>query len=169
MNTTTATEKTTGMVLYAIAQSRDDRTMDIYSSKQDELVSDYTEQQRIMQVIEEKAPVSETKTIVLRTGKDWASGYLLPDSPGPRGRYRPVQFVAQSISWKTTDPPVFAESICQAMTCLIGTDELSPARLEQIRKRVVAIANCRKRFFGCLPAICCLAFVTIGFFLLTLH
>ncbi len=151
MSAITAIEKTTGMVLYAIAQSRDDRTMDIYSSEQDELVSDYTERQRIMQLIEDNAPVSDTKTIVFRSRKDWASGYLLPDSPGPNGRLRPVQFIAQSISWKTADAAVFADAVCKATTTLVGPDEMSSETLDTIRHRLRKLVNRKKRFLGCLP------------------
>ena len=146
------------MVVYAMAQSRDDRTMDIVSSLHEGLVTDYAERQRIMQLIEDKAPVSDQKSIVLKTDKDWASGYLLPDSPGPRGRLRPVQFVANNVSWKITEPTAFADAVCKAITSLVGTDELSPDTLDAIRNRLERFANRKK---GCLPMTCCIATLAI--------
>ena len=157
------TETQTEIVLYAMVQSRDDRAMDIFSSLREGLVTDYAERQRIMQLIEAKAPVSDQKPIVLKADKDWAAGYLLPDSPGPRGRLRPVQFFADNVSWKTTEPTAFADAVCMAMTSLVGTDELSLDTLSAIRNRLERFANRKK---GCLPMACCFATLTIILWLL---
>ncbi len=154
------------MVVYAMVQSRDDRTMDIFSSLKEGLVTDYAERQRIMQLIEDKAPVSDQKSIVLKTGKDWASGYLLSDSPGPRGRLRPVQFVANNVSWKTTEPTAFADEICNVLTNLIGTDELHSDTLAAIKKKLENLANRKKGCLGCLPMACCIATLAIIIWLL---
>ena len=156
------------MVVYAMAQSRDDRTMDIFSSLQDGLVTDYAEQQRIMQLIEAQAPVSDQKSIVLKADKGWASGYLLPDSPGPRGRLRPVQFVVNNVSWKTTEPTAFADAVCNAMTNLIGTDELHPDTLAAIRQSLESLAKREKGCLGCgcLPIACCIATLAVILFML---
>ena len=166
MNDEIQTEAQTDMVLYAMAQSRDDRTMDIFSSLQEGLVSDYTERQRIMQTIEKLAPVSDKKTIVLKGGKDWAAGYLLPDSPGPRGRLRPVQFVATNVSWKTTEQTVFADAVCKAMTSLVGEDELSSTTLAAIRTNLEKLAKRRKDCLGCLPISFCILSIAIFLWLL---
>lgn len=47
MDNNSRTETQTEMVVYAMAQSRDDRTMDIVSSLHEGLVADFAEQQRI--------------------------------------------------------------------------------------------------------------------------
>ncbi|WP_407450747.1 hypothetical protein [Fibrobacter sp.] len=166
MDNNSQTETQTEMVVYAMAQSRDDRTMDIVSSLHEGLVTDYTERQRIMQVIEAKAPVSDKKSIVLKADKDWASGYLLPDSPGPRGRLRPVQFVATDVFWKAVEPTAFANAVCKAITNLIGSDELHPDTLATIRKSLEKLANRKKGCLGCLLMACCIATLAIVIFML---
>jgi len=164
MNNNSRTETQTEMVLYAMVQSRDDRTMEIVSSLHEGLVTDYTERQRIMQLIEAKAPVSDKQsTIVLKADKDWASGYLLPDSPGPRGRLRPVQFVVTNVFWKVIEPAIFADEVCKAIASLVGTDELSPDTLAAIRNRLERFATRKK---GCLPMACCIATFAIILWLL---
>ena len=168
MENNTQAEAQTGMILYAMAQSRDDRTMDIVSSLHEGLVTDYAERQRIMQLIEAKAPVSDKQSIVFKADKDWASGYLLPDSPGPRGRLRPVQFVATNVSWKTIEPTAFADAVCNAITHLIGTDELHTGTLAAIRKILERLANRKKGCLGCgcLPMACCIATLAVILFML---
>jgi hypothetical protein len=167
MKNKTQTEAQAEMALYVMAQSRDDRTMDIFSSLQKGLVADFAEQQRIMQLIEDKAPVSDKKSIVLKADKGWASGYLLPDSPGPRGRLRPVQFVATNVSWKTIEPTAFADAVCNAMTHLIGTDELHPDTLAAIRQSLESLAKRKKGCLGCgcLPIACCIATLAVILFM----
>ena len=143
------------MVVYAMAQSRDDRTMEIFSSLQEGLVTDYTERQHIMQLIEDKAPVSDTEkhNILLRTGKDWMSGFLRPDFSGPNGRRRPVQFIVQGFSWKLVEPNVLAKSVVGATELLLG-QEVSEQRKKLILGKITSAAMHKKRLGGCLVLVC---------------
>ncbi len=142
--------------LYALAQSRDDRTIDIVMAGRDGFVMDFLERKQIQEVIESVAPVSDTKPIIIRTGKDWMSGYLSPDAAGPNGRLRPVQFVANNINWKMLDAAGFANSVCNAVARLLDSTEVSMQRMDDIRRKVSASVSRRKRRFSYLLVACVL-------------
>ncbi len=144
------------MELYAIAQSRDDRTIDIVAAGRDGLVTDFLERKHIQEAIEGVAPSSDAKPILIRTGKDWMSGYLSPDTAGPNGRLRPVLFVANNIDWKRLDGADFANSVCNAVARLLDSAEVSMQRMDEIHRKVSASVSRRQRSLGCLPRLGCL-------------
>ena len=152
------------MKLYALAQSRDDRTIDIVVAGRDGLVTDFMERKQIQESIESMAPFSDTKPILIRTGKDWMSGYLSPDTAGPNGRLRPVQFVAKDFDWKMLDSTVVSECVCGVVSRLLDPAEVSIQRMDDIRRKVAASVSRRQRRFGCLLIACVI--VTIGITLL---
>lgn len=158
--------KATVPIIYALTQSKDDRTIDIVVSGQDSLVTEFTERKRIQRAIEQLAPFSDTKSILLRTGKNWMSGYLAPDCAGPNGRLRPVQFVAQDVLWKILDDAAFAESVCESVMRLLDSSEVSQTQLNAIRRKIRRTVVRRKRGFGCFPVIFALAVVVTSAILL---
>ena len=148
--------ETTKPILYALAQSRDDRTIDIVVAGRDGFVTDFMERKRIQESIEGKAPFSDTKPILIRTGKDWMSGYLSPDTAGPNGRLRPIQFVAKDIDWKMLDVAVFSECVCGVVSRLLDPAEVSIQRMDDIRHKVAVSVSRRQRRLGCLLGACVL-------------
>ena len=122
----------------------------------DGVVTDFMERKRIQESIESRTPFSDTKPILIRTGKDWMSGYLSPDTAGPNGRLRPVQFIAKHIDWKMLDATVISECVCGVVSRLLDPAEVSAQRMDDIRRKVAASVSRRRHRFGCLPVVCVL-------------
>lgn len=144
-----------GFVIYAFAQSRDDKTVDIVSSRSEAPVTSHSERKLIREFVESLAPYSKTKDIVFRSGKDWFAGFVRPDSPGPKGRLRPILLAARVSGWNTVNAACFVDAVCHSVGRLIGSDELSAPRMNEIRAKTSAVVRRRQRNIGCF-------FVTFG-------
>ena len=151
MDTESSCKDLAGFDIYAFAQSRDDKTVDIVSSRSEAPVTSHSERKHIREFVENLAPYSKSKDIVFRSGKDWFAGFVRPDSPGPKGRLRPILLAARVSGWKAVNAADFADAVCHSVGRLIGSDEMSTPRMDEIRAKTSAVVRRRQRNFGCFP------------------
>lgn len=138
------------MIGYALAQSRDDRTLDIVEAGKEGFVDEPSKRKTIRESIESFISTTDySKPHMVRSGRDWLAGFAIPDSPGKGGRIRPVKFLVQNIRWQLTNPNEISNAVCSLIKRLLDNDEMSAERLDRLAKRVAAVAVRHRKPLGC--------------------
>ena len=142
------------MIGYALAQSRDDRTLDIVEAGKEGFVDEPSKLKIIRESIERFISTTDySKPHMVRSGRDWLAGVVIPDSPGKGGRIRPVKFLVQNICWQLTNPGEISDAVCSLIKRLLDNEEMSAERLDDLAKRVAAVAVRHRKTLGCFPLI----------------
>jgi len=140
-------------VVFSTIQSKDDRTIDIASSLQEGIISDFSECKRILRLVNAHVSFVNEQKMAVKVEDGFLSGYLVPDVPGPGGRKRPVSFLVEGVSWREESGQNLSDTICSTIRKLVGSDEIPDTQLEEFRRKVFAIVGSRNsRPTGCLWA-----------------
>ncbi len=147
------TEQPADFIVYAMVQSRDDRTLDMASSQSDDLLSDVDERVRVRKFIEAHAPSPNKNNFTILTGKNWLAAFLRPDKKKLGQRFRPVLLAVNQVTWKTIDPETLGDAVKTTVGKLVGQDELSSERMQDFLQKLSSSAKAKARPIGCIIAI----------------
>lgn len=135
---------------YALAQSRDDRTLDIVEAWKECSVDEPSKRQFIRESIERFISTTDySKPFEVRSGRDWMAGFVIPESPGKGGRIRPVKFLVQNIHWQLTNPDELTNAVCGLIKRILDNEEMSAERLDNLAKRIAAVTIRHRKPLGC--------------------